>query len=139
MIRLRSSTALLQLLIPNLVLNMKRLDNIDNLFEDKLNAPLIGRHRLDGTFFWETDKYRLNLFGAKALDIDSSTFFIDASYRLSKIWRIGASYSADRFNKNFVEDQTLILAYRIGIREFAITYSIDEDRFGFEIFNVPIR
>jgi hypothetical protein len=110
-----------------------------NLFEDKLNAPLIGRHRLDGTFFWETDKYRLNLFGAKALDIDSSTFFIDASYRLSKIWRIGASYSADRFNKNFVEDQTLILAYRIGIREFAITYSIDEDRFGFEIFNVPIR
>jgi hypothetical protein len=110
-----------------------------NLFEDKLNAPLIGRHRLDGTFFWETDKYRLNLFGAKALDIDSSTFFIDASYRLSKIWRVGASYSADRFNKNFVEDQTLILAYRIGIREFAITYSIDEDRFGFEIFNVPIR
>ena len=110
-----------------------------NLSEDKLNAPLIGRHRLDGTFFWETNKYRLNLFGAKALDIDSSTFFIDASYRLSSIWRLGGSYSADRFNKNFVDEQTLILAYRIGIREFAVTYSLSEGRFGFEIFNVAIR
>ena len=110
-----------------------------SLSEDKLNAPLIGRHRLDGTFFWETDKYRLNLYGAHALDLESSTFFADASYRMSSIWRIGASYSADRFGKSFVDEQTLILAYRIGIREFAITYSIRENRFGFEIFNVPIR
>ncbi|MDQ2987213.1 MAG: hypothetical protein M3R13_10950 [Armatimonadota bacterium] len=110
-----------------------------NLSEDKLNAPLIGRHRLDGEFFWETEKYRVNLFGAKALDIDSETLFADASYRFSSIWRVGASYSADRFRKNFVDEQTLILAYRIGIREFAITYSLSEGRFGFEIFNVPIR
>jgi hypothetical protein len=110
-----------------------------NLSEDKLNAPLIGRHRVDGALFWETNKYRLNLYGAKALDIDSSTFFIDASYRVTSLWRIGASYSADRYNRSFVDDQTLILAYRIGIREFAITYSIRDDRFGFEIFNVPIR
>jgi hypothetical protein len=107
--------------------------------EDKLNAPLIGRHRLDGQLSWDTNKYRLNLFGAHALDIESSTFFADASYKLSSIWRLGASYSADRFGKNFVDNQTLILAYRIGIREFAITYNIREQRFGFEIFNVPIR
>lgn len=110
-----------------------------SLSEDKLNAPLIGRHRLDGTFFWETDKYRLNLFGAHALDLESSTFFADASYRLSSIWRLGASYSFDRFGKNFVDEQTLLLAYRIGIREFAVTYSLSEGRFGFEIFNIAIR
>jgi hypothetical protein len=110
-----------------------------SLSEDKLNAPIIGRHRLDSQFFWETNKYRLNLFGATALDITSQTFFADASYRLNSLWRLGASYSSDRFGKNFVDEQTVFLAYRIGIREFAITYSLSEGHFGFEIFNVPIR
>jgi hypothetical protein len=110
-----------------------------SLSEDKLNAPIIGRHRLDAQFFWENKKYRLNLFGAKALDIESETYFADASYRLSSIWRIGASYSSDRFHDSFVDEQTVFLAYRIGIREFAITYTLSEGRFGFEIFNVPIR
>ncbi len=110
-----------------------------NLAEDKLNAPLIGRHRLDGEFSWETGKYRVNLFAAKALDIRSETYFADVSYRPSSLWRVGASYSADRFGKNFVDEQSVFLAYRIGIREFALTYSITDQRFGFEIFNVRLR
>jgi hypothetical protein len=52
---------------------------------------------------------------------------------------LGASYSSDRFGKNFVDEETVFLAYRIGIREFAVTYSLSEGHFGFEIFNVPIR
>jgi len=110
-----------------------------NLAEDKLNAPLIGRHRLDGEFSWDNGQYRVNLFGAKALDIRSETYFADLSYRLSSLWRIGASYSADRFEKSFVDEQSVFLAFRIGIREFAVSYSISDQRFGFEIFNVPIR
>lgn len=110
-----------------------------SLNEDKLNAPIIGRHRLDAEMTWDTPKYRLSLFGAKSLDIDSFTLFADASYRISGLWRVGGSYSVDRFRGTVVDDQTVLLAYRIGIREFAITYSIDEKRIGFEIFNVPIR
>lgn len=110
-----------------------------NLAEDKLNAPLIGRHRLDGQFSWDNGKYRVNLFGARALDIRSETYFADVSFRQSSLWRVGASYSSDRFGKNFVDEQSVFLAYRIGIREFAITYSISDQRFGFEIFNVQIR
>jgi hypothetical protein len=110
-----------------------------NLSEDKLNAPLIGRHRIDGEFSWDTGKYRVNLFGATALDIRSETFFADLSYRVSSVWRLGASYSADRFAESFVDEQSVFIAYRIGIREFALTYSISDQRFGFEIFNVRIR
>jgi hypothetical protein len=107
--------------------------------QDALNTPLSGRHRLTGEFFLDTQKYGLNLFASKGLDINSYSLFADASYYLSTQWRLGASLSTDRYLKSIINEHTLILGYRIGQREIGITYSISSNRFGFELMNVPIH
>lgn len=107
--------------------------------KDSLTSSLMGNHRLTGEYFLHRGLYEINLYAAKSLDIDSETLFADLSYSLSDRWRMGAAFTFDRFFDAHVRDRALRVGYRLGMREFGLTYSIDTGRIGFEFLNVPIR
>ncbi|HWP31009.1 MAG TPA: Ig-like domain-containing protein [Fimbriimonadales bacterium] len=106
---------------------------------DAFTETLTGRHRLTAQVTERFGPLSFSAYGVKSLDVDSHTLFFDGSYFLNKKWRIGTSLTFDRYFGSELEDKTLILGYRIGVREVAITYSTDTGKFGFQLINAPVR
>lgn len=107
--------------------------------KDSFTSSFFGSHRVSGELLWSGSKFLASVFGGKSLDMDSMNVFADVSYLLGPQWRVGGVFSLDRFRGETVEDQTLILGYRMGLREIAITYSMRTGRFGLELLNAPFR
>jgi len=106
---------------------------------DAFTETLAGRQRLSAQITDRFGPLSFSAYGAKSLDVDSHTLFFDGSYHFDKKWRVGTSLTFDRYFGSELEDKTLILGYRIGVREVAITYSMDTGKFGFQLINAPIR
>lgn len=106
---------------------------------DAFTSALTGHHRLGGEFFMEKRPFSANLFGGKSLDIDSFNLFADGSYHFSKLWRVGTQLSYDEYRGSVINDQSLVLGYRLGTREIGLTYSVTGKRFGFQLLNAPLR
>lgn len=107
--------------------------------QDGFTSELLGRHRLGGEFTLDSGNFSLALIGSKALDIDSYQFLTDASWSISNLWRIGSSLSWDKYLGELVTDHLVWFGYRLGTREFALTYSPSNERFGFQLGNVTRR
>lgn len=102
--------------------------------QDALGANLLGRHRLSGTLSWNNnDRYFLSGYLSRALDTKSVSYISDFSWRISPLWRIGAGYTWQAFGNYEFRDQTLTLAYRIGYREFALTWSSNTRRWSLDL------
>ncbi len=92
--------------------------------QDALAANLMGRHRLSGSLSWSlSDRFLLTGYMSRALDANSVSYVGDASWRISPLWRLGIGYTWQSYNQYDFRDQTLTLAYRIGYREVALTWS----------------
>ncbi|GIV07606.1 MAG: hypothetical protein KatS3mg017_0808 [Fimbriimonadales bacterium] len=92
--------------------------------QDALGANLLGRHRLAGSLSWSVgERYYLTSYFSRALDANSVSFVSDFSWRLSPLWRMGVGYTVQRYNQYDFHDRTLTIAYRIGYREVALTWS----------------
>jgi len=107
--------------------------------KDSFTSSFFGSHRVTGELFWSDSNFLASVFGGRSLDMDSMNVFADVSYLLGPQWRVGGVFSLDRFRGETVEDQTLLLGYRMGLREIAITYSMRTGRFGLELLNAPFR
>lgn len=107
--------------------------------KDSFTSSFFGSHRVTGELSWSDSKFLASVFGGKSLDIDSMNVFADISYLVGPQWRVGGVLSFDRFRGETVEDQTLLLGYRMGLREIAVTYSMRTGRFGLELLNAPFR
>ncbi len=107
--------------------------------KDSFTSSFFGSHRVTGELFWSDSNFLASVFGGRSLDLDSMNVFADVSYLLGAQWRVGGVFSLDRFRGETVEDQTLLLGYRMGLREIAITYSMRTGRFGLELLNAPFR
>lgn len=122
--------------------NLSRASNLRLTYDftkDSFSSSFFGNHRLSGELYWADKRFAASVFGAKSLDIDSMNWFADVSYTLGPAWRVGGVFSIDRFAGQSVEDQTLLVGYRMGLRELALTYSVRTGRFGIELLNAPIR
>lgn len=92
--------------------------------QDALGANLLGRHRLAGSLSWSGgERYYLTSYFSRALDANSVSFVSDFSWRISPIWRMGLGYTWQNYNQYDFHDRTLTIAYRIGYREVALTWS----------------
>ncbi|GBC90157.1 hypothetical protein HRbin14_00889 [bacterium HR14] len=102
--------------------------------EDALGVSLLGRHRLSGSLSWNPSEH-LTLAGyfSRALDTDTFSYLADASWRISGLWRIGSGITWQAFQGNTFRDHTFTIAYRIGFREVALTWSSNTKRWSFDI------
>ncbi|MCX7992633.1 MAG: Ig-like domain-containing protein [Fimbriimonadales bacterium] len=92
--------------------------------QDALGASLIGRHRLSGSLSWSgNERYYLTGYFSRALDANSVSYVGDFSWRISALWRLGLGYTWQTYNQYDFRDQTVTIAYRIGYREVALTWS----------------
>ncbi|MCH8273384.1 MAG: hypothetical protein IH851_01150 [Armatimonadetes bacterium] len=107
--------------------------------QDPFTSSLTGKHRVNAELYFDAGDVSLSLFGAKGLDLDSTTFYADGYLNVSGLWRIGTLISYDRFIGSTVTDETMILGYLVGMREIRLTYSRSTGRFGFELVNAPFR
>jgi len=92
--------------------------------QDALSANLLGRHRLSGSLTWSaSERYYLTGYFSRALDANSVSYVGDLSWRISPLWRMGLGYTWQRYQQYEFRDQTFTVAYRIGFREVALTWS----------------
>jgi hypothetical protein len=110
-------------------------DYTQNPFE----SQLLGQHKLSLQAHYYAGRTQFTFFGSKALDIDQFSYYGDASYRLSGLWRFMGSYTFDRFQNVSYLDYTTTIAYRLGIREFGLTWSHRTKRFGIQVFGASFN
>ncbi|MCS6919580.1 MAG: Ig-like domain-containing protein [Fimbriimonadales bacterium] len=102
--------------------------------QDALGANLLGRHRLAGSLSWNAgDRYYLTSYFSRALDANSVSFVSDFSWRVSPLWRMGIGYTWQSYNRYHFHDRTITIAYRIGYREVALTWSSFTKRWSIDL------
>ena len=102
--------------------------------QDALGANLLGRHRLSGSLSWSAgERYYLTGYFSRALDTNSVSYVGDFSWRVSPLWRVGLGYTWQRYQQYDFRDHTFTIAYRIGFREVALTWSSFTKRWGFDL------
>ncbi|MCS7273420.1 MAG: Ig-like domain-containing protein [Fimbriimonadales bacterium] len=102
--------------------------------QDALGTSLLGQHRLSSSLSWSLgERYALSSYFSRALDTKSISFGGDFSWRLSHLWRISTGYTWQAYQGYEFRDQTFTLAYRIGYRELALTWSSASRRWSLDL------
>jgi hypothetical protein len=102
--------------------------------QDALGANLLGRHRLSGSLTWSAgERYYLTGYFSRALDANSVSYVGDFSWRVSPLWRVGLGYTWQRYQQYDFRDHTFTIAYRIGFREVALTWSSFSKRWSMDL------
>jgi len=105
--------------------------------QDPLGVNMLGRHRLSGSLNWSTgDRLYATTYFSRALDREATSLIGDLSWRLSGLWRIGTGVTWQQFGGSVFHDQTYTIAYRLGFRELALTWSTANRRWSFDILTV---
>jgi hypothetical protein len=107
--------------------------------QDPFSSGLLGQHRLSLQAFYNSGRTGFNFFGSRSLDIDRYNYYLDASYRMSGLWRIMGSYTFDKYLSDTYLDYNATLAYRLGIREIGLTWSYRTKRFGIQVFGASFN
>ncbi|HWD39296.1 MAG TPA: Ig-like domain-containing protein [Fimbriimonas sp.] len=116
-----------------------RLSNNANLLtsytftEDGFNEAAIGRHMVTVQGNYHQGNFSASLLASKSLGIDRLNLYGDASYSLSKLWRLAYTYTSDQYLGEQFLDYNFAIGYRIGWREVGLTWSYSTKRFGIEL------
>lgn len=110
-----------------------------NFARDGYTSKLTGMHNLNVTAAYDAGRSSLAVVANRSLDIDRLGYFVDASYRVSGLWRTSYSMTFDQYlGERFLEDR-FMLSYRLGVREIGVTYSIRDKRLGFQVFGTQFN
>lgn len=101
--------------------------------DDGFTSSLLGRHSLTVRGNFIQGPLETNFYALRSLDVNRQSYQLDASYRFSRDWRLSYGYTYDRFLQDSFFDSFFVLGYRIGYREFGLTYSQRTKRFGFQV------
>lgn len=104
-----------------------------NFNDDGFNSRLLGRHSMSIQTFLSSGRLGLSAMANQALDVERSTFLIDASYRVSDLWRLSYSYTFNRYFGDSYLDYSAMIGYRLGVREVGLIYSHRTRRIGFQV------
>jgi len=104
-----------------------------NYTEDGFTSSLIGRQSISAQAFYGGGRTSLSAFATRSLDLERSNYFIDASYRLSSLWRFSYAYTFSQYLTDKYLDYNFTLGYIFGGREFGLTWSNRTKRFAIQI------
>ena len=107
--------------------------------DDGFNSEFLGRHQISGRLNYFAGPISLNILGLKSLDVDRLGAQIDASYRLGPDWRVSYAYTFDKYFGESFFDYNFILGYRIGYREFGLTWSHRTKRIGIQVLGTTFN
>lgn len=107
--------------------------------DDGFNSQFLGRHAVSGRLNYYAGPISFSFLGSRSLDVDRSTMQLDASYRLARDWRISYAYTFDRYFGDSFFDYNFILGYRIGYREFGLTWSHRTKRIGIQVLGMTFN
>jgi hypothetical protein len=107
--------------------------------DDGFNSNFLGRHALSARGNANMGGLSFNFFGSRSLDVDRTTVQLDAGYRFARDWRLSYAYTFDRFFGDSFFDYNFILGYRIGYREFGLTWSHRTKRIGFQVLGTTFN
>jgi hypothetical protein len=110
-----------------------------NYARDGYTSKLTGMHSLNLQAFYDGGRTSFAATLNRSLDIDRFSYFVDASYRLSGLWRMSYSLTLDQYLGAQFRDDLMMLSYRLGAREIGVTYSVREKRVGFQVFGAPLN
>jgi hypothetical protein len=103
----------------------------------QLSSSFLGKQRLSASLYGKVGALGGSLFVSRSLDVPYTTLFADSSLRLSKTWRIGYSYTLDRYLLSSFEDYSILLGFNAGLREIGIRWSHLTHRFSIELMAAP--
>ncbi len=110
-----------------------------DFLDDGFNSLYIGRHRLSAQSYIGAGNLTMSVFATKALDLDRMNTFVDLGYRLSTQWRLGTSYTYDRYGGASFLDYSLVIGYRLGYRDVGLSWSKRTHRLGIEILGASLN
>ncbi|RYG86857.1 hypothetical protein EON77_03115, partial [bacterium] len=82
-----------------------------DLAVDGFNDALLGRHRLSMQGNYNRGAANFSIFAARSLDLDRQSLYADGSYRLSRQWRVGYSYTLDQYLGSSFRDYNVFLGF----------------------------
>ncbi|MFN3729625.1 MAG: invasin domain 3-containing protein [Fimbriimonadaceae bacterium] len=101
--------------------------------EDGFSSDFLGRQRLNLQSNFRFGRTSFGLQGSRSLDVDRFGYYADVRYRLNRDWRVAYAYTYDRYFGDTYLDWSVLLAYRVGWREFGVSWSQRNKRIGFQI------
>jgi len=107
--------------------------------QDPFSSSLLGRNRVSLQTFYNKGRGDFTFFGSRSLDIQRSSYYVDASYRVSGLWRVMGSYTFDQYLSDTYLDYNATIAYRLGLREIGLTWSYRAKRFGIQVFGASLN
>lgn len=110
-----------------------------DFIDDGFNSQFLGRHQLSARANYYAGGLSFNVLGVKSMDVDRMSAQIDASYRLARDWRLSYAYTFDRYFGDSFFDYNFILGYRIGYREFGLTWSHRTKRIGIQVLGTTFN
>jgi hypothetical protein len=109
-----------------------------NYTEDGFTSKFIGRQSLNAQAYYSAGRTNFSAYATRSLDLERFNYFVDASYRLSGLWRFSYAYTASRYLSDGFFDNNLTLGYLFGGREFGLTWLGRKKRFAIQILSAPI-
>ncbi len=110
-----------------------------NYAEDGFTSSLIGRHNLSLQGHYGVGRANLSLFGSQSIDVDRVSYFADASYRVGGNWRLSYGYTYNRYLGDDYLDDSYMVSYRLGAREFGLVWTRSTKRIGLQVLGAPIQ
>jgi len=108
-----------------------------NYADDGFTNKFIGKQSLNAQAFYGAGRTTFSAFANRSLDLDRFNYFVDASYRLSGLWRLSYAYTASRYLIDSFLDYNFTVGYLFGGREFGLTWLGRNKRFAIQILSVP--
>ena len=109
-----------------------------NYTEDGFSNKFIGRQGLSAQAYYGKGRTSLSGFANRSLDINRFNYFVDASYRLSGLWRMHYAYTYSRYINTSYLDYEVVLGYVYGGREFGLMWSNRTKRLAFQVLGAAI-
>ncbi len=109
-----------------------------NYAEDGFTDKFIGKQSLNAQAYYGAGRTTFSAFANRSLDLDRFNYFVDASYRMSGLWRLSYAYTASRYLAESFLDYNLTIGYLFGGREFGLTWLGRHRRFAIQILSAPI-
>lgn len=109
-----------------------------NFTEDGFTSSLIGRQSVSAQAYYGAGRTNFSAFATRSLDLERSNYFVDASYRISPLWRFSYAYTFSQYLTDKYLDFNYTLGYIFGGREFGLTWSNRSKRFAIQILGAAI-
>lgn len=102
-------------------------------FADGYTESFVGKHQLSARASLYSGNVSMSGFAQRGLDLDRQTYQLDLGYRMARDWRLSYAYTFDRYLSDSFLDYNFVLGYKIGYREFGLTWSNRTNRFGLQV------